>query len=78
MRKLVPKYAYMKITAVSKVVKNTQTEAQTLRTYKKQNRIPVLKQTGIKYTALPHSHNANIWQQTGTNIEQFVEQKLQQ
>jgi hypothetical protein len=68
----------MKITAVSKVAKNTQTEAQTLSTCKKQNRIPVLKQARIKYTTLPHSHNANIWQQTGTDNEQFVEQKLQQ
>jgi hypothetical protein len=65
----------VKITA-SEVAKKTNTSPNIK--YKKRSKIPIQKETTIKYTTLPRPHNANIWQQTWANMEQSVKQKLQQ
>jgi queuine/archaeosine tRNA-ribosyltransferase len=78
MKKLVPKYAHIKITTANEVAKKTQTQAQTLLI---KNEIKFLyKKKQQLYTQLCHTHihNVNTWQQTWANIEQSIEQKLQE
>jgi hypothetical protein len=69
-KRLIPKYACIKLPTNNEAARRTQTQAQTLRI----KEIKFLYKKKQLHTQLYHAHlqNANTWQHTRNNIEQSI------